>query len=858
MLYECLAGGPLIAGGNAAEKLAATLAFDAGARIDGNGPGGTLPQRVSLLLKRCLAERAADRFASMREVRLLLEEEIAERALPRAADDRPASPEGRPVPGNLPRRLTSFVGRGRDLEETARLLGEHRLLTIAGAGGCGKTRLSLELATRMSDTCPDGVWFIELASLADPAMVAGSVAAALGLRQAPGTNTMEALLQFLGEKRILVLLDNCEHLLDGCADLAARVLAACPRARLLATSRESLRVEGERVYALAPLGLPEAKPQRGASGSRSATSPASAGSPAPTPAGPVSAHAIDDADAVRLFVDRARAVLPAFTIDDANRGAIHEICRRLDGIPLAIELAAARVKTLPVEKIRDLLDDRFRLLTRGSRAAQPHQATLRALIDWSHDRLDAREQAVFRRLSVFRGAWSLDAVEAVAAGGDVEALDVLDLFTRLVEKSLVVRDVAVRAAGSARYYLFETVRAYAREKLHAAGDEERATVERHRDYIVALSVEGEQGLRGRDQAQWGARLSDAVDDVRSVLELVAHDPAGAEAGLALVGSFWFHWYNRGMWQEGSDAITRALAHPAADPDSMPFGRALVAAGNLAFRMGEFDRARTFYQDALPVLSSVGTDIQVGSVYLNLGNIAYSRGEYDEAERMWERSLAHYRRANSAVWIAGCLSNLSALALARENIDRVEMLQSEALEVYEAAGIRDQIGLSLLQLGIAAFVRGDNALARARWERALALARELDNGWIIMAAIENLVALELKLGRTEEARNGLIECVSRLRDMRDPIIALPVLEEVACLATDTRPAEAARLLAAATALRETLHVPLLAYERSPLRSFRERLAAALGEEALARARAEGEGMSLDVALSAAEALLEVAS
>ena len=708
------------------------------------------------------------------------------------------------------------MGRTHDLEETARLLDEHRMVTITGAGGCGKTRLSLELAGRMPGACPDGAWLVELASLEDPSLVPASAAAALGVHQTPGISTLDALLQFLGEKRVLLVLDNCEHLVDACADLAERMLEACPRVRILATSREPLRVEGEALYALAPLGL--------------------------------------ESDAVLLFVDRARAMLPAFHLDETNRDAIHEICRRLDGIPLAIELAAARVKTLPVGKIRDLLHDRFRLLTRGSRNAPPHQATLRALIDWSYDRLDAPEQAVFRRLSVFRGAWTLDAVETVAAGGDVEALDALDLFTRLVEKSLIARDPTVQTTGSARYSMFETVRAYAREKLHASVEEERMALRRYRDHVVALSVEGEQGLRGPDQAAWSVRLGEALDDVRSVLELVAHEPDGAEAGLALAGSYWLQWLNRGLWEEGRDAIARALAHPGANRESAGFGMALIAAGTLVYRMGDLDRARELYQDALSVLSRVGTDPQVGSAYRNLGNIAFGRGENDEAERLYEMSLDHYRRANSTVGIAGCLNNLSVIALAREDVDRVETLQSEALRIFETSGIRDQMCLCLFQLGIAAYVRGDYDLSRARYDRAVGLARELDHNWNMMAALTNTAGLELARGRTGEVRTLLVECMSRLKDMRDPAIALPVLEQVADVAADTHPGESAGILAAATALRVALQMPLLSYERPALRSLEARLAKTLGEKELARAREAGERLSLEAALAVAQELL----
>jgi tetratricopeptide (TPR) repeat protein len=246
---------------------------------------------------------------------------------------------------------------------------------------------------------------------------------------------------------------------------------------------------------------------------------------------------------------------------------------------------------------------------------------------------------------------------------------------------------------------------------------------------------------------------------------------------------------------------------------------------------------------------------MGSVHLNLGNIAYSRGEYDEAERMFDVSLGHYRRANSPVWIAGCLTNLSALALAREDLDRVETLQSEALRIYEAAGIRDQICLSLLQFGIAAFVRGDHDQARARWERSLALARELDLGWNIIAALENIAFLELSHGRPEETRGLLIECIARLKDMFDPVIALPTIEAVADVVARTRPAEAASILAAATALRASLQLPLLSFERVSLRRLEARLAQVLSGEELARARADGERSSLEDALSTAERLID---
>jgi predicted ATPase len=809
LLYECLNGRPLVAGGTHSERTAKTLALDSAAA---STPG--LSARLDQVLARCLAPNAADRFATMREVLSLLEEEIAERALATAPSPPAATPA---AAGNLPRRLTSFVGRAGDLAETARLLGEHRLVTLTGAGGCGKTRLALETAARVQDDFPGGTWFAELAPLADPERVPATVATALGTKLTPGMPAVDALVATLADRPpLLLILDNCEHVLDGCVDLVRRLLADCPGVRVLVTSREALRVEGERVSALAPL-PPET-------------------------------------DAVQLFVERAAAVQAGFAIDATNRDAIHEICRRLDGIPLAIELAAARTRVLPVDKIRDLLSDRFRLLTRGSRDAQAHQSTLRALIDWSFDRLDALEQAVLRRVSVFRGAWSLEAVEAVAAGGDVEPWDALDVFTRLVEKSLVVRDRAAQGTGSARYSLYETVREYAHEKLAERPEEARETRARLRDYIVALTAAGDPGLRGRDQAQWAARLADALDDVRAVLNAAAADPQGADTAARVAGNYWLAWMNRGMWKECADEVARAIAHPGADKASAPYAKALVVSGNVAFRLGDLDRAEEQYRLALAVMEKVGTDVQVGMVHMNLGNIAFTRGQHDDAQARYETALGFFRRAGDPIWIAGVLNNLSVIAIGREDVDQLETLQNEALAIYEAAGIRGSVGLGLLQLGIASYLRGDYAQSRERWQRGLDLGRELGNQWLVLALTNNLASMELTVGRFAEARALMLECVAGLKDMPDPAISLPVLESAARWCAESDPLRAARLLGAAVGNREALGTPLLPYERRLVDAIVAELVAKLGEEAYRSAAAGGARLTIDEGLAEAELVL----
>jgi non-specific serine/threonine protein kinase len=832
MVHECLAGRPMVEGVSATEIRANTLTLDVPALLAEPRPCGPLPSRVSRLLAGCLAGPASDRIATMREARLLLEEEIAERSLPGGAGAWMAPAASRV--GNVPRRLTRFVGRHREIEAAARLLAESRLLTITGTGGCGKSRTSLELAERLHALAPDGAWLVELASLADPALLASTVHSVLGAPHDARGDATGALTAFLDEKRVLLILDNCEHLLDACADLVARVLAACPHVRVLATSREALRVPGERTFVLQPLGLP------------------------PASGGPrlESAVAAEECDAVQFFVDRARAVQPSFALDAGNRPAVSEICRRLDGIPLAIELAAARMKVLSVQQILDLLDHRFKLLIRGTRTAQAHQRTLRTLIDWSYDRLEAGEQAVLRRLSVFRGAWTLEAVEAVATGGEVASWDALDLFTRLVEKSLVAPDLAEGASGTARYSLLESIREYAHEKLLEHPDEAQEAARRHRDYIVTLAVEGFDGLKGAAQAQWTVRLDDAVNDVRAVLAGLAADPQGADSELRVVGAYGLHWMKRGMWAEGREALQRALARRDADHTSAPYGQALTALGNIEYRTGELDVAREHYQAAVGVLQTAGTPLQLANVTMNLGNVAWTQGDLGGAQQWYEGSLAHFRDAGSSGGAAGCLSNLSAVAISREEFDRVESLQSEALAIFEPQGMTDNICLSLFQLGIAACARQEYDLSRRRFARALVLAREADNRWNILVALDNLTGLENRCDRPEAARESLVECLVRLRDMRDPVLGVSALENSAWLLRGLHPGPAVTLLAAATAERARHQMPRLSYERVLLDRLAAELDTGLGAERYADLSADGATLTLAEALARAETLLGV--
>lgn len=404
------------------------------------------------------------------------------KARPRDDATDPAMPASRPPDDgvarhNLPTPSTSFVGRERERVEIARALGATRLLTLTGVGGCGKTRLALAVAEETLDRFPGGIWLVELAPVAEPAGVPGAVAAALGVQEAPGGDLFASVLAFLRERTLLLVLDNCEHLIEACAAFAARALAAAPGLRLLATSREPLQIGGEQQWRVAPLAVPAA-------------------------AAPLALAELGSFPAVALFVARARAVAPDFRLAPGNAAAVAGVCARLDGLPLALELAAARVRVLAVEQILARLDDSVRLLTGGSRAGPTRQQTLRAALDWSYDLLTEAERAAFRALTVFVGGWTVEAAEAVCAGDDLDPAELLDVLTRLVDKSLVQVEAG---PGAAWYRLLEPVRQYGAGRLAAACETADARA-RHAACYVALAERAAPALRGPEQAAWLDRL----------------------------------------------------------------------------------------------------------------------------------------------------------------------------------------------------------------------------------------------------------------------------------------------------------------------------------------------------------------
>ena len=496
-------------------------AVNRAARIMAAAHGG------QVIVSQAVADRVADRLpyaVSLRDLGAVCLRDLAspERVYqvlhPQLRQEFPALRSLTATPNNLAQQVTSFVGRERELAEVKKLLAQTRLATLLGAGGIGKTRLSLHAAVEVLDDFADGVWFVELAPIADPRLLAQAVAPVLGVKEEAGRPVQEALLKFVQDRQLLLVLDNCEHLLQGCAELAKQLLQAGAQVKILATSREPLHVAGETTYPVPSLSLPEPRMR-------------------------IAHTALTQYEAIRLFVDRAAAARPAFRLTPNNATLVADICRRLDGIPLALELAAARVRVLSVETIAARLSDRFRLLTGGDRTALPRQQTLRACIDWSYDLLTEAERSVLRRLAVFAGGWTLEAAEAVGTGGDVQADEVLDVPAQLVEKSLVAMD-----AEGTRYQLLETVRQYAQDRLHESGEAE-AIRERHRDYFLALAEEAEPKLLGAEQAAWLRRLEAEHDNLRAGLSWSLED-SGSQAGLRLCGALQRFWITRGHFSEG--------------------------------------------------------------------------------------------------------------------------------------------------------------------------------------------------------------------------------------------------------------------------------------------------------------------
>jgi predicted ATPase/DNA-binding CsgD family transcriptional regulator len=654
--------------------------------------------------------------------------------------------------------LSSFVGREKELAEVKRLLEGMRLLTLTGAGGCGKSRLALAAAEELVGKVEDGVWLVDLAPLTDPSLVPQAVASTLGLREQTGRSLTESLSDYLASKRVLLVLDNCEHLIEACAELAESLLRSCSGLRVLATSREALGITGEVAWPVPSLSLPDLRRMP-------------------------DIESLPRYESARLFVERTEAVKPTFALTEQNAPSVAKICYRLDGIPLAIELAAARTTVLSTEEISERLDDCFALLTAGNRTALPRHHTLHATMDWSHELLPEQERILFRRLSVFVGGFTLKAAEAVCAGEDLERSNVLDLLSHLVDKSLVI--VRENDTGI-RYRLLETVRQYGRERLEESGDE---VERRHARFYVGLAEEAEGELSGSDQARWLTLLQTEHDNLRAALSWSLGEQRDPGLGVRLAAALWPFWFARGYLSEGRRWLESALFQSGrAAPHAR--AKALNGAGWLATFQDEYGAAKRLIEEGLAlyreledkegIASSIAylgfvavlgqrTDVPLASLLeeaarlkpklqdrrtvANLlvldGLVALGRGDLEQAVALNEEGLALFREVSDVLGVVACLTNIGLMMLAQDDYERSATLLREGLRLAWGLDHKLYIQYSILGLAGVAVSQGLPVRAARLWGAAEGMSETY--GTQLARAVRDLIDYE---GRLTAARSRL--------------------------------------------------------------------------------------------------------
>jgi len=760
-------------------------------------------------------------------------------------------------PNNLPIQLTTFIGRENEIAEVKQELNEHRLVTLTGSGGTGKTRLSLQVAVELLDHFDHGVWFVELAPLADPELIPQTILSAIGISEQQSKTPLEILKEYLHEKKTLIVLDNCEHLIEASAKVANTLLNAAPELKILASSREALGVKGELSYPVPSLSLPD---------------------PKHLPA----IEQLSQYEAVRLFIDRASLVSPHFDVNKENAPAIAQICYRLDGIPLAIELAAARVKMMSVEQISKRLDDRFRLLTGGARTALPRQQTLRALIDWSYDILTENERLLLRRLSVFAGGWTLEAAEEVCVGDEIESYEILDLLTQLVNKSLVVV-IEHSQSGETRYRMLETVRQYAREKLLEAGESEILR-DRHLTYFVKLTKQAEPELFRANQVFWLNKLEDELDNLRMALDwALATD---VEAGLRLMVTPQLYWDARSDFREVESWLAQFLERYG-NADSLR-ARGLLIYGQAVALGGDFEAARKLGEQSLE-LSRAISDKQMEAFSLwSLGMVIAIQGDNARGIPMLEQSLALYQslgdkfgQATVMAWmslnnndldhskahlfeslqlfrelghlsgIAICLNELAHRAIWGGDFSSPVLWLEEARELHRQLGntLREADGLSYY--GLLAYWQGDYKQARTSYEESAKLYDKVGHLLNVSWSRVDIAYIVLRQGDYQEAKERFRSCIQQFQKANNTIALIYAMEGLASMNVDHGQAERAVLLFAwADAMRERIGDYRPPVEQASVERDLAVIHSKLDDAAFSKAHAEGKGMTIEDAVALA--------
>jgi predicted ATPase/DNA-binding winged helix-turn-helix (wHTH) protein len=752
-------------------------------------------------------------------------------AVPKLADigDRLSEKPAKHVeirPTSLPVQRTGFVGREKEVAATQELLlrQDVQLITVTGPGGIGKTRLAVQVASVMAERFPGGTHFVSLSSLSDPGLVASAIVQTLGIGEAGGQSPLEILRRNLKDSLrtpTLLLLDNFEHVVEA-APTVAELLAMGANLKIMVTSRAALHVYGEHEFPVPPLGLPD-----------------SPGTP--------SVEALSRCPAVALFVQRALAVKPDFELGGENAIAVTEICARLDGLPLAIELAAARVKVLSPSSMRTRLTNRLQLLTGGARDLPQRQQTLRAAMDWSYDLLSTAEQKLFRRLSVFAGGCTLEGAEAVCdTKGDLD-LDLLECVASLVDKSLVYQVEPVQIES--RFTMLETIREYALEKLEAS--RERASTKRaHAAYCLVLAEEEATGQADAEGAEWLQRLDLENDNFRASLEWLI-ETGDAQWGLRLGVALFRYWEMREYLVEGRDRLGKLLNIAGAATPTNARARALFAAGVLATEQGDYVPADALFQESLDIARQLG-DKHGAAVSLNaLAVNARDRGNVAAARSLFEESLALWRELGDQKAVARSLSNLANVVKLQGDNARARSLYGECLSIFEELGDRMGVAWAMNYQGDVARDQGDSKAAQELYEQALTIFRELDDRWGIAGTLADLGSLAREQGECPTAHSMYRESIKTFQELDHKRGIARVLEYFAGLAAiQLEPERSLRLAGAAAALRQSIGAPLAPAEQAKLETNLRPARQALPNAVSSAAWLEGRGLSVEEAVEEA--------